>query len=217
MIIRIFTTFFLLCIPVAVQGGNIYKHIDESGVLIFTDVPDDSSAEVFASDRKVATKPAHKKSYDKIIDSKANKYSVDPSLIKAVIKVESGFNERAVSRKGAKGLMQLMPATAREMGVFNLFNPEDNIEAGTRYLRYLLEKFDGDLKLALAAYNAGPTSVKKHGTVPPIKETKRYLKKVFRYYGKDTHNAPASNTIYKIELKDGTTIFTDSRFYGKAE
>jgi soluble lytic murein transglycosylase-like protein len=110
--------------------------------------------------------------------------------------------------------MQLMPATARAMGVYNPLNPESNIEGGTRYLKYLLERFGGDLKLALAAYNAGPKKVEKYGDVPPIKETMSYVKKVFSLYGKEWHELPASRAIYRIVLKDGTTIFTDTTFHG---
>jgi soluble lytic murein transglycosylase-like protein len=103
-------------------------------------------------------------------------------LIKAIIKAESGFDRYAVSSRGAQGLMQLMPATAKELKVFDPFNPEQNIDGGVRYLRSLLKMFNGNLVLSLAAYNAGPTLVKKTGGVPRINETRRYIKKVLAYY-----------------------------------
>ncbi|MCJ7508693.1 MAG: transglycosylase SLT domain-containing protein, partial [candidate division Zixibacteria bacterium] len=108
----------------------------------------------------------------------ANEYEVSPQLIKAVIYHESGGNPKAVSPKGAKGLMQLTDSTAQEMGVKNIFDPRENILAGTKYLKSLIQRFGGDLKLALAAYNAGPSIVEKIGTVPPFKETISFVNKV---------------------------------------
>jgi soluble lytic murein transglycosylase len=107
---------------------------------------------------------------------------VDPSLIKAVIKAESDFNKEAVSRKGAQGLMQLMPGTANAMKVQNPFNPEENIFGGTRYLSLMLERFKNNKRLALAAYNAGPEEVETHKGVPPFPETKSFIRKVLDYY-----------------------------------
>jgi soluble lytic murein transglycosylase-like protein len=121
-------------------------------------------------------------SYSQIINRTSYKYRIEPYLVSAVIKVESNWDSQAVSRKGAKGLMQLMPSTAKEMNVKNPFDPEENIEGGTRYLRYLLDRFNGDIILALAAYNAGPNRVEKFRDIPPIKETKQYVKKVLSIY-----------------------------------
>ncbi len=120
--------------------------------------------------------------YHSHIDYYGKRYNIDPNLIKAIIRAESGFDRYAVSEKGAKGLMQLMPATAREMRVSDPFNPEQNIAGGVRYLRKLLHMFNGDLVLSLAAYNAGPNQVKRAGGVPGISETKRYIKRVLSYY-----------------------------------
>lgn len=117
-------------------------------------------------------------SYHQIINSVAKKYHIEPSLVYAMIEVESSWKSRAVSRKGARGLMQLMPSTAKQMNVKNPFNPEENIEGGIKYLRYLLNRFNGDLAVALAAYNAGPQKVERFGGIPPIKETEQYVKKV---------------------------------------
>ncbi len=121
-------------------------------------------------------------SYDQHIRRTGRLYNVDPSLIKAVIKTESDFDCYALSKAGAQGLMQLMPATARELSVGNPYNPYENIDAGTRYLRDLLDIFDGNVPLSLAAYNAGPTLVKRLQRIPRIPETVRYVKKVLTHY-----------------------------------
>ncbi len=126
--------------------------------------------------------------YDSYIKSTANKYGVDPLLIKAIIHIESGFNHRAVSNKGAQGLMQLMPQTARDLRVWNPFDPMQNIDGGTRYIRKMLKTFHGDLRLSLAAYNAGPNLVGRVGRVPAIPETRNYVRKVisqYNYYKKN--------------------------------
>jgi len=112
----------------------------------------------------------------------ARRHGLDPALVLAVVAVESGFQPRAVSPKGAQGLMQLMPATARELGVSDAFDAEQNLDGGVRYLRALLEQNGGDVRLALAAYNAGPGAVKRHGGVPPYAETRQYVEKVLRRY-----------------------------------
>lgn len=122
------------------------------------------------------------KQIEKLITKAARTYNLEPALIKAVIKAESGFDPRAVSFKGAKGLMQLMPETAREMNVTDAFNPKENIAGGSRYLRYLLDRYKGDVKLALAAYNMGPERIKGNKSIPPIRETRLYLKRVMEYY-----------------------------------
>lgn len=117
-----------------------------------------------------------------IIQKAASRHDIDPALVKAIIMAESDYNPRAVSKKGARGLMQLMPLTARSLGVNDLFDPEQNIHAGVRYFKSLMKQFDGDVKLALAAYNAGSRHVKRYKGIPPFKDTKRYLKKVYKYY-----------------------------------
>ena len=117
-----------------------------------------------------------------MIKQAASRFGVDPSLIRAVIKAESDFDHRAVSHKGAKGLMQLMPKTSNDMKVENPFNPEENIFGGTHYLSLLLNRFENNKKLALAAYNAGPEKVETHQGIPPFPETKSFVKKVLDYY-----------------------------------
>ena len=122
------------------------------------------------------------RSYHPIIQRVALRYNIDPALVKAIIMAESEYNPKAISAKGAKGLMQLMPVTARSLGVDDIFNPEQNIHAGVRHFKFLLTQFDGDIRLALAAYNAGARSVRRYKDIPPFKATKRYLIKVFRYW-----------------------------------
>jgi soluble lytic murein transglycosylase-like protein len=121
-------------------------------------------------------------SYDQHINRSSRRYNVDPYLIKAVIKAESDFDRYALSKKGAQGLMQLMPATAKELHVRNPFNPLENIDGGTRYLRDMLKMFNGNVELSLAAYNAGPTLVRRLQRIPANTETVRYVKKVLAHY-----------------------------------
>ena len=120
--------------------------------------------------------------FDPIIQRVAKNYGVDPALVRAIIMAESSYNPRAVSKKGARGLMQLMPKTAEYLGVKDSFNPEHNIDAGVRYFKKLLGQFNGDVKLALAAYNAGSRRVREYKGIPPFKATQHYVKKVFKYH-----------------------------------
>ena len=120
--------------------------------------------------------------YHMFIIQTANHYQIDPALIKAIIMAESGYNTMAVSNRGAKGLMQLMPETAQSLGVEDIFNPHQNITGGVQYFKQMVNRFNGDLKLALAAYNAGSRNVRNYNGVPPFKATHSYIKKVFMYY-----------------------------------
>jgi soluble lytic murein transglycosylase-like protein len=122
------------------------------------------------------------KLFNPIIIEVAGRHEMDPALIKAIIMAESGHNPKAVSKRGAKGLMQLMPITAKSLGVEDVFDPEHNIKAGVVYFKKLLNQFDGDVKLALAAYNAGSRKVKKYRGIPPFRATRIYIRKVFKYY-----------------------------------
>jgi len=132
-------------------------------------------------------KPVKKKlkaenAFNSIIRDVADRHQVDPAIVKAIIMAESGYNPRAVSKRGAKGLMQLMPTTAKSLGVRDSFNPEQNIKAGVRYFKHLLKRFNHDTTLALAAYNAGSRHVRNYNGVPPFNSTKRYIEKVYRYH-----------------------------------
>lgn len=137
-----------------------------------------------AGDSKMKSSGASKVtgSFAEIIQEKAAKYNVDPALVQAVIKAESNFNPDVVSSAGAQGLMQLMPGTARSLGVANAFDPEQNIEGGVKFLRQLLDRFGGNTTLAVAAYNAGPGAVSKYDGIPPYQETQTYVKRVLGYY-----------------------------------
>jgi hypothetical protein len=125
-----------------------------------------------------------------IIEPAAERYGLDPNLVAAVIWAESSGDPNAVSRKGARGLMQLMPQTARELGVRRIHDPSENVHGGTRYLRKMLDEHAGDLTLALAAYNAGPTAVRRHGGVPPYAETRAYVGRVLDMYEQAREGGP---------------------------
>jgi soluble lytic murein transglycosylase-like protein len=120
--------------------------------------------------------------FNDMVIKAAQRHNVDAALIKAIIMAESGYNHRAISKKGAVGLMQLMPSTASALGVTDPFNPELNVNGGVKYFKRLLNQFKGDLELALAAYNAGSGKVKKYNGIPPFKATRIYIQKVFKYY-----------------------------------
>lgn len=134
--------------------------------------------------------------FGSIIQQAADRHQVEPALVRAIIMAESSYNPRAISKKGAKGLMQLMPKTAESLGVVDSFNPEDNIHGGVAYFRKLMNQFDGNVEFALAAYNAGSRNVRKYQGIPPFKATRYYVKKVLQYYQtyKDQMNPEAGRT-----------------------
>lgn len=188
----------LVALMAAPGYAQLYEFVDQSGVLHFTNVP------TTAAYRKVHLPPAGRplepagqhrprrpgallrtteavsrgSSYDRHIREACRRYGMNYRLIKAVIRAESAFDPLAVSAKGAEGLMQLMPETSRDLGVNNPFDPTQNIDGGVRYLKMLLERFDNNIILALAAYNAGPEAVQKYGGIPPYAETKTYIRRV---------------------------------------
>jgi soluble lytic murein transglycosylase len=189
----------------AVSHAGIIKYKDNNGVTHYKNIPNVPNI----PDRKAGNKVRSRQNtvYDRIILNKSYKYRLDPSIIKAVITAESNWNPRAVSNKGAIGLMQLMPSTAREMRL-DPYSPEENIEGGTRYLRYLLDRFNGRLDIALAAYNAGPSIVEKVGGIPSIAETRQYVRKVLSISKMRIRRE--SSRIYKLKLKDGSTLYTNT-------
>lgn len=201
-------TFFLSASAIT-SYADIYKYVDENGVIHFTNITKGKGYKKIISEDKTRSK----KDYDHIITRKSSKYKIEPAIIRAVITVESNWNPRAISSKGAIGLMQLMPSTAKDMRVKNAFDPEENIEGGTKYLRYLLNRFNGDIELALAAYNAGPARVEKSGGIPSISETKKFVKKVLSIYkGK---SGKKRERIYKVIYNNGTILYTNAPYYYK--
>lgn len=166
----------------AVAEEEIYYRRDSSGALVLTNVPDHQDLRTVRSDRRIPGTQSGEV-YRELIWRTALKQGVAPDLVYAVAAVESNFDARAVSAKGALGLMQLMPETAARFGVIDPFNPAENVLGGARYLRYLIDLFKGDLRLALAAYNAGENIVMTLKSVPPYPETAGYVRKVMKLFG----------------------------------
>lgn len=164
--------------PIQFQENNQVKNKD------FNQYMNDAVNQTAATPKAENVSSSQNASIMDMIKEASQKYKVPETLIQSVIKQESAFNPFAVSKAGAQGLMQLMPETAKELGVKDVFNPKENINGGTKYLRELLNKFDGNVPLSLAAYNAGPKRVMDSGGIPNIKETKNYVKKVFNNYQK---------------------------------
>jgi soluble lytic murein transglycosylase-like protein len=162
--------------------ADVYAYKDKQGVLTFTNVPTHDGFRRVIRDGAVRPSNLSAHSYEELIRSASDRHSVDADLIRAVIKVESDFDSSARSNKGAAGLMQLMPETARLHKVVDLYDPRDNIEGGVRHLKLLLGKYQGDFELSLAAYNAGMKAVERHGGIPPFTETREYVRRVLSYY-----------------------------------
>ncbi len=181
----------LVCLLPLSAAADIYKFVDEEGVLHFTDAPTDRRFKIYMRDLKkdkqlrthfnLSACARDPKTFEPLINSYAAQYGVDKALIKAVIHAESNYNPKAVSRAGARGLMQLMPKTAQALKVCDSFDPKENIRGGVRYLKFLLDTFNGDVTLALAAYNAGMARVAQYGGVPPFEETRTYIARVLSY------------------------------------
>ena len=186
---RLLTLALLVAIPAPAAAQALYRYVDQRGVVHFTNAPTDrrfarlDPAPVSTARHATRERPraGRQGRYDALIESAARHHGVPAALVKAVIATESAFRPDAVSPKGAMGLMQLMPQTARVLGVESPFRAEENVYGGTRYLRRLHDRF-GSWTHTLAAYNAGPTAVARYRGVPPYPETRQYVKKVLSYY-----------------------------------
>jgi soluble lytic murein transglycosylase-like protein len=186
--------------------AQIYSWRDSSGVLTLSDRPQNAAARAVAVPVRPALSGRSNPHFEPLIRHHAGQQGIRADLVRAVIQVESAFNPRAVSPKGAMGLMQLMPATARQFGVIDPFNPAENIRAGVSYLRQLLDRYDHDEQLALAAYNAGPGAVDKYGSqVPPYKETRNYVLKITNIQG-NVRGAPGVRIYRVTEIVDGRPV-----------
>lgn len=174
-------TLYLIFFPIPARA-DIFTYIDGDGIIHFTNVPTAADCRVFIKEKKAKIRYSVPDLYDHFISAAAENHGVSFSLLKAVIKAESDFNPMAVSPKGAVGLMQIMPQNFQLLNVSDPYDPWENIMGGAEYLRYLLDIFDGELSLALAAYNAGPTRVQRCKGIPPIRETKEYVQRVMKYY-----------------------------------
>ena len=205
----------VLFLAAGMSMAEIYKYVDSNGVLHFTNVPTTTNFKKLplpplpvASVRKTpamtaSSAPALYRQgeggtsrmctinqilYDPHVRLACIRHGMDYNLVRAVIRAESAFNPGAISPKGAMGLMQLMPGTSRDLGVDDPFDPYQNIDGGVRYLKMMLNRFDNDIMLAVAAYNAGPENVAKHGGIPPFDETQTYVQRVMSYYSRYFHN-----------------------------
>jgi soluble lytic murein transglycosylase-like protein len=182
----------VLCASTAAAHSKIYTYVDADGQRHYTDVPDNNRYRLLvlspqertaSGDRYDSMLLAKATQYDSIIETAAVAASVEANLLRAVIVVESGFNSRAVSKRGAVGLMQLMPATATRFGVSNPYDPRENVHAGAHYLKFLIDRFGQNIRLALAAYNAGEDAVDRNGgQIPPFTETMAYVPRVLKIY-----------------------------------
>ena len=213
-------------LPRSGKAAELYKYVKD-GVTHYTNRPPEyvnyvkldsptTSGQILPSKKTTVialpSKSGQKNPYADLIHTIARKYKMSPELVRAVVKVESNYNRRAVSPKGAQGLMQLMPGTAERFGVKDSFDPEENITGGIKYLRYLFDEFgEQNLDLVLAGYNAGEEAVRKYGNkVPPYRETQKYVKKVKTLYiGHSKYKSTIMKSIYRYVDKNGVVAFTN--------
>ena len=222
----------VLCMAVGVAlpaRAQLASYVDDRGNLVYTNnesqhprkspfekasaTSDPKNSQPSAAGSTTGAQPLGADVLHQLVQETAQKHNVDPNLISAVISTESNWNTSAISRKGAQGLMQLVPETAQHFGVFNAFDPAQNVDAGTRYLSSLLERYNGDLPKALAAYNAGPRAVDRWRGVPDYRETREYVRKVTSsYFQPGSEHQPwraASKPIYRSTTDDGRVVFTN--------
>jgi soluble lytic murein transglycosylase-like protein len=225
MVRKVLLAAALCALTPTLAHAQIYAWRDAGGNLVLSDQPKDPSAKTYAVDPAIpaalpstpmaamtgfrTTKAAFSQrgaAYDDLIVEHSTRHALSPDFVRAVIQAESAFNPRARSVKGAMGLMQLMPQTARAYGVFDPYNAAENIRAGVAYLRSLLDRFNQDESLALAAYNAGPNAVEKYGrTVPPYKETRNYVAKI-RGAASRAAEPPVTRVFKTIDIVDGRPV-----------
>jgi hypothetical protein len=216
----------MLCAVGAVSGAQaaVYGYVDAEGTAHFTDAPTKTQFRWLPAFGLPPGADLDHGQYAELIHSIATENGVDPALVKAIIRAESNFNRHAISRKGAQGLMQLMPGTAGRYAVGNAFEPAENIRGGVRYFRFLQDRFPGQLHLAVAAYNAGENAVLKHNGIPPYAETRQYVARVFGFYGQPvvlpaaaTHAGAAAGAqptattakVYRQVAPDGTPQYSN--------
>lgn len=216
----------LLLAPFAFAEAAVYVYVDTDGTSHFTDAPTRPDFRPLPAFGVPPGANLTRGQYADLINAIALEHDVDPALVKAIIRTESNFDPRALSRKGARGLMQLMPGTAGRYAVANSFDPEENIRGGVRYLRALHDMFPGRLPLVLAAYNAGENAVLRHDGIPPYPETRDYVARVLKHYGgrekapsdsgigraghtQVVQAAPSTPSVFRREEADGTPFYTN--------
>ena len=175
----------VLMVAVLPVQADIYRFIDEKGVMHFTNAPTSSIQKyrIYLKEKpRVIQRYSSSEKYDNLISDASERYGVSFPLLKAIIKAESDFDPHVVSKKGATGLMQIMPENFKPLGIRDPFDPWQNINAGARYFKQMYDRFKGKLALSLAAYNAGPTAVDRYKTIPPYEETEEYVRRVLKYY-----------------------------------
>lgn len=204
--------------------GQVFRYVDSQGVIHYSDVRRDERferAKEYEGDPLLppVAEASHPTTLSEYIEGVSSQYDLDPRLVRAVIQAESNFDRWAVSPKGAMGLMQLMPETARSYRISNPLDPHENIEGGARHLRYLLNRYHGDLELVLAAYNAGQERVQRYKGIPPYRETQDYIQRVLGYLRSPSANrntkkkngtSEKGGRIYRYVSPDGVTLFTDT-------
>lgn len=219
-------TAFVLLFPACVAWAETFRFVGDDGTVYVTNTPTDPQYRRmgFTSGTEsgwLQLPVPDLAPYAREIREAAARYGVEEALIKAVIRVESGFNSRAVSPKGARGLMQLMPGTASMLGVRDSFDPRQNIDGGVRHLRGLIDRFGRDLKLALAAYNAGEQAVVNHGGIPPYRETRDYVTRILGLFtpapavAAPAPQEPEPQSTYRTVGSDGTVTYTNIPPSGK--
>lgn len=201
--------------PPSEARAEIFRYLAPDGSVHYSNVPVERGYRPYKIRPDVgfttmrSTAKNDRTRYYRMIDDTALKYRMDPALVRAVVRAESDYDPRAVSSAGALGLMQLMPGTAQDLAVSNPFDPEENVRGGVRYLRYLLDRFNGDTTLALAAYHAGEQNVDRHNGIPPIEATQTYVKRVLKFHKGYLRTMPrADAAIYRVQGDDAVHFTT---------